>query len=318
MVKLIVDTDIGADCDDAGALAVMHKLADNGLCEILAITHCLSTQCGAAAIDAINRYYGRPDIPIGTLKKEGYYSSFFKNPEDRTYGNALQEEFETAYPPGAECEDAVVLLRRTLANAEDGSITFVSIGPFTVLRYLLESMPDKYSKLDGTELFNRKVKTLCSMGGYFAAEEITPYSDDLKYQYEYNITEDLESIWLAALMIDVPWVFAPVELGNKIITGDRMVMSHDKKNPVCRSYEIFTGKGRESWDLCTMLYAVSPEMDFWKLSAPGWVEISEKGFTRYRADESGKRYVLSAKNFEDIRILLDGMLEAKPANKSER
>lgn len=27
-VKVIFDTDIGSDCDDAGAMAVLHKLAD--------------------------------------------------------------------------------------------------------------------------------------------------------------------------------------------------------------------------------------------------------------------------------------------------
>ncbi len=35
-VHVILDTDIGSDCDDAGALAVLHALADRGEVEILA------------------------------------------------------------------------------------------------------------------------------------------------------------------------------------------------------------------------------------------------------------------------------------------
>jgi hypothetical protein len=33
-VKIIFDTDMHTDCDDAGALAILHTLADKGECEI--------------------------------------------------------------------------------------------------------------------------------------------------------------------------------------------------------------------------------------------------------------------------------------------
>jgi hypothetical protein len=35
-VRIILDTDMSGDCDDAGALALLHALADQGECEILA------------------------------------------------------------------------------------------------------------------------------------------------------------------------------------------------------------------------------------------------------------------------------------------
>ena len=37
-VKIIFDTDIGGDCDDAGALALIHRLCDKGEVELLAVT----------------------------------------------------------------------------------------------------------------------------------------------------------------------------------------------------------------------------------------------------------------------------------------
>jgi hypothetical protein len=38
-VRIIFDTDIGSDCDDAGALAVLHKLADKGEAKILGVIY---------------------------------------------------------------------------------------------------------------------------------------------------------------------------------------------------------------------------------------------------------------------------------------
>ena len=42
-VKIIFDTDIGWDCDDAGTLAMLHRLCDKGEAELLAVTHCFAT-----------------------------------------------------------------------------------------------------------------------------------------------------------------------------------------------------------------------------------------------------------------------------------
>ena len=55
--KIILDTDMGPDCDDAGALAVLHALADRGKASILGVMYCTSIPTGPACIDAINRFY---------------------------------------------------------------------------------------------------------------------------------------------------------------------------------------------------------------------------------------------------------------------
>ena len=44
--NIILDTDIGPDCDDAAALAMLNLYADQGLCRILGITHCTSNPYG--------------------------------------------------------------------------------------------------------------------------------------------------------------------------------------------------------------------------------------------------------------------------------
>src|SRR4051812_34212586 len=66
--RIIFDTDMETDCDDAGALAVLHALADLGECEILATVVSVRDPASAATVDAINRHYHRPALPIGMVK----------------------------------------------------------------------------------------------------------------------------------------------------------------------------------------------------------------------------------------------------------
>jgi len=60
---------MNGDCDDAGTLAMLHTLQDLGECNILAITTSWGGEVVPGAIDAINTYYGHPDIP--TFRLEG-------------------------------------------------------------------------------------------------------------------------------------------------------------------------------------------------------------------------------------------------------
>ena len=63
---VIFDTDMGSDCDDAGALAVLHALADAGEVRILGVIFSSGkNRYGVGTCDAINTYYGRGDLPLG-------------------------------------------------------------------------------------------------------------------------------------------------------------------------------------------------------------------------------------------------------------
>jgi len=77
-VSLIIDTDLGPDCDDAGALAVAHALEQRGEAKVLAVGYATSNPYGAPACDAINTYYGRGDCPVGTLKEGGFLEDSIK------------------------------------------------------------------------------------------------------------------------------------------------------------------------------------------------------------------------------------------------
>ena len=82
MENLIIDTDFGFDCDDAGALAVANILINEGKINILAVTHSVNKKIGCDAIKLINDYYGNPDIPVGVAERyalnvDEFYEEFY-------------------------------------------------------------------------------------------------------------------------------------------------------------------------------------------------------------------------------------------------
>jgi len=106
-VPIILDTDIGPDCDDAGAVAVLNALADRGEAKLLAMACCTSSEWGAPCVQAINTYYGRPDIPVGTCKREGFLT-------DSPYNGPVAREFPNTLKTGHAAPDARNLYREIL------------------------------------------------------------------------------------------------------------------------------------------------------------------------------------------------------------
>ena len=64
-VKVIFDTDMLTDFDDVGALACLHALADAGEAEILATVSSTRGNASVGAVQVINSYYGRGNLPVG-------------------------------------------------------------------------------------------------------------------------------------------------------------------------------------------------------------------------------------------------------------
>jgi len=155
-IKLIFDTDMANDCDDAGALAVLHALADKGEVEILGIVTNRKDpgNASAAAVDVINTFYGRPDIPLGT-DKDG---AKIKGSKPNGYTSALRDEFPHDCKPDDKMPDALDVYRKALADQPDGSVVICSVGALSNLEDLIRTAP---------ELVKAKVKQRFIMGGGF-------------------------------------------------------------------------------------------------------------------------------------------------------
>ncbi len=292
MPVILLDTDIGPDCDDVGALAMLLNMEKAGLCRLAAVTHCTSNPYGVGCIDAVCRHFGRTDMQIGTLKRQG----FLTDENCQRYNKAIVEEFPNRFGGNGTAEDAVRVLRRAIAE-ELGPVTIVAIGPLSNIGALVASPGDDISPLSGRELLRQKGVRLVSMGGGFGGPE-------------FNFAMDVPAT--ARVLGDWPGkaVFSIFETGVDIITGKNL-QNKGKTDPLTRAYALYSPQGRSSWDQTAAFYAVLGEDEMFSLSAPGWMGVLPDGRSLWRSSPEGRHYILSKKaSAEEIAAALDSWMEA--------
>ena len=109
--RLLLDTDIGPDCDDAGALAVLFSLQKTARFEIAGIVNCTSNPWGAGAIDAICTFYDAPGFPIGEFRRRPFL------PDCTKYNRVLAERFSPAFRRGDPFFDSAEVYKKALEGA---------------------------------------------------------------------------------------------------------------------------------------------------------------------------------------------------------
>jgi hypothetical protein len=243
-VNIIFDTDMGGDCDDVGALFILHGAVERGEARLLATMGCVSADAIAPALDGINTWFGRPEIPVGTLKDAGLLAG-------PHYTTELARRFPHRFPTGKDYPDAVALYRQILAKEPDGSVVIVAVGPLRNLANLLRSRPDGASGLDGSALVARKVKRLDVMGGNY------PPSASKK-DAEWNFKQDPASAALVASDWPTPILFNGE--GGSTLSGRRVTYEMPEHNPLTIAYKASASAGfardRLSWDPVSCLVTV--------------------------------------------------------------
>ncbi|MBN1902447.1 nucleoside hydrolase [Candidatus Sumerlaeota bacterium] len=308
--NIILDTDIGPDCDDAGALGILNALADAGEAEIIAVGHCTSSLWGAPCIDVINRYYGRNRIPIGTLNKKG----FLDDEQYASYNKPVSLKFPNRFASAPQSvPDAVDAYREALSQAADKSVTLAAIGPLPNLARLLDSPPDAFSSMNGRELVSAKASKLVIMGGSFPKQSPSPPSK------EWNFEMDPVSAAHVVNISPIPIYFTGFQVGAVILTGGRLVAEGSPDNPVRECYRLYphTDKGRRmSWDLTAVHFAVRGESPLWRIEGPGIVSVGSQGESSWIENPKGSHYLIRA-NAEPREIAeeLESLLLRTPARK---
>lgn len=300
-VALIFDTDIGNDVDDVLALGMIHALQSRGHCELLAVTVTKDHPLAGAFTDAVNTFYGKPDLPIGTVRngatrEQGKFNGL------ATVKNA---DGGWRYPhdlaSGSEAPEATGLLRRILAGRPDKSVVLVQVGFFTNYRRLLESKPDDISPLGGRELIEKKVRMLSVMAGSFQT-----IRDDNHY-LEYNVIKDIPSARVLAEKWPTPMVWSGFEIGitatypSVSIERDYDYVAH---HPLKDAYYLYNPPphDRPTWDLTSVLTAVWPDRDLFAFSVPGKVTVEDDGFTRFKPQKGGPHRFLILDDLRTARV----------------
>lgn len=287
-VKLIFDTDIGNDIDDALALAMLHTLVDRGEAELLAVTVNKDNPWAAVYVDVVNHFYGHPNIPIGTVRdgKTPDDGNFVRKVSERKAGSTFV--YPRSLESGSNAPEATGLLRRTLASQPDGSVVIVSVGFMTNIARLLDSAADKESSLTGKELVKRKVRLYVMMAGAFGQPS----------EPEYNVIFDIEAARQVFAQWPTPIVASGFEIGREILYPAQSIeedFAYAQNHPIAEAYRVFEKMpyDRPTWDLTAVLYAVRPERGYFGLSPTGTISLDEGKVTRFTPDESASHRYLT-------------------------
>lgn len=297
-VRIIFDTDMGNDIDDALALALLHAFESRGEAKLLAVTLTKDNRWAAPYVDLVNTFYGRGAIPIGVVRNG-------KTPEDSDMIRVPCEKKGAGGTPfyphdltdGRRAPEAIGLLRTVLSAEKDRAVTFVQVGFSTNLARLLDSAGDNHSPLAGRELVARKVRLLSVMAGQFPTGKP-----------EFNVKMDLPAARKLFAEWPTPIVVSGYEIGNSIlypahsIENDFRYVEH---HPIADSYRLYKKMpyDRPAWDPTAVLYAVRPERGYFSLSPAGRVQVDAEARTHFFPSSQGKHRYLIVNDLQRARIV---------------
>ena len=348
--KVIFDTDMLTDFDDVGALACLHALADAGECEILATVSCTRGNASVAAVEVINGYYGRGDLPVGCVKgmgvvgDHGARNGVKKTPEQiaeimrkgRGGGDGGHYKYRklaadypqwVKYPDSDDAPDANLVYRKALASAPDHSVVICSIGFLTNIRRLLESGPDDISPLDGKALVAKKVVKWVAMACKYPRGR------------EYNSRMDPESSRIALEQCPVPVVISDWEYGADLFAGRAIAEMKGPRNPV---KDVFAGNipsreqvakdparwqgscfgmgGRSAWDETAVLAAVRGEERYFNIHRGTYKMVGKDGDNVWVPDEAKGPHIRITEKLNKCEVgkVIDELICRKPRLKSAK
>ena len=298
--NIIFETDMGNDVDDALAIDMLYKYAKQGQIRFMAVMLNKEGQFPPQYIDLLNTWYEKKRIPIGVTGRSDQ-SIVAGNNYTQTICEKTDEQGKPLYKRSikdySKLLPAPKLYRKLLAKAKDHSVTIVSVGFSTNLALLLDSEADEYSPLSGRELVAKKVERLVTMVGNIGNPK----------HHEYNVVNDIPSCQKVYRDWPTPIYTSPFELGEQIkypahsIENDFGWAPH---HPIVDSYKAYLPniEDRPTWDLTAVLFAINPQ-DFFTVSSPGQITVTDEGSTLFKPQPEGTHYYLSVTPDQAHRIL---------------
>ena len=302
-VKVIFDSDMGPDFDDVGAITIFHALAAKGECEILATVASDGYQDIAPTLEVFNRYFGKPEIPVGAPGKDAPVIASSNHWNDSLIVKYLpQKKTNADYPSATE------VYRKALAAQPDGSVVIVTVGFLSNLETLLKSEPDQISKLSGKELVAKKVKKWVAMAGAF------PEGSEFNVKQHAKASEYVIKNW------PTPILFSGFEIGVKIMTGSKVASKGSKNSPVHWTYkyclETYDKKPvqtRNSWDHTAVLCAVRDPENYFYVVGNGTFICNPDGSNSWNPEKNSNHSFLVHKYpYQKIAGILDDLMLYEP------
>ena len=311
--RIILETDIGNDVDDALALDMLYKYLDAGDINLLGIMINKEGQYPAEYVDIMNTWYGY-QIPIGIIHNgadcENDATNYAKAVcliRNKNNEPAFKRSLQGGYD---QLPEAPTLYRKILAQQPDSSVTVISVGFSTNLARLLDTPADDISPLTGKELVAKKVKLLCTMAGCFNNPDL----------FEYNVVKDIP----AAKKVFSEWptrlVTSPFEVGIAINYPGNSIENDfgwAPMHPMVEAYKSYQQMpyDRPTWDLTSTLYSVEGP-SYFNVSPAGKINVTDKGATEFTPDAEGNRYYLTVDSIqaENIKQHFIQLITKQPAH----
>jgi hypothetical protein len=301
--NLIFDTDFGGDADDLGALAMLNHFENRKECNLLAVMVWSTEEYAVPAVDAVNHFYGNPDIPIGVRKDEKYVGEW-------TYSKSIADVFEHT-ETFESAPEATSLYRKILSKSKNKSIVIVAVGPLKNIEKLLHSKADSLSPLSGKELIESKVKEFVIMGGQFPEGE-----------KEWNFDGNMAGVTKYVISnLNVPITFLGYELGVEIKTG-AVFNTIDPNTPLYVGFmyfsqhapwvkENFVGKilDNSTFDQTAVLYAVRNGVGtFWSRVRGTCIPDDHGGNTWSSSDHRDHAYLKLMISNQDMEEIIEPLM----------
>ncbi len=286
---------MGSDCDDAGALALLHQYANQGKAEILACIYSSGkVPYGAGVIEAINIYYRRGDIPVGACQDND-----FGDPVDKMNAEKLVSDTHNF-------------------GQEDSSVTYITVGHTKGLYEIMISGPDEFSSLNGHELLDRKLQRWVALGGLNANN-----NQHNEFSRDWNFFFNETAGYTDYLLENFPVPVYIINAGSKVMTG-RSLKNTPENNIVRQAYNEWLGNfmnknlddQRPSWDLAAVYFAVEDTSRFLEYEEPGYLEFNpEKGSRWIESKEKSNHHYINQRPGTDSTFAryLNRMIALPPA-----
>ena len=287
-LKIIFDTDMGADVDDCIAMEVLYHYMDRGKVDLLGVLSSKREIESVMYLDILNTCAGHTEIPMGIVKTYPEEKYVMRH-KDFSYKIVQSGKHPRSLTDYESLPDGYKLARKLLAgNGGKRDITFVAVGASTNLRRLMESGPDEISPLTGMDLIKQNVCKLVIMAGDFHRE-----------QTEWNVKVDVPSARMILERWPSPVIISDHEIGyNMRIPLPRVRYNFGEKHPVTEAFEILLPTStmpmeRPLHDPAAVVFAVELCEKYASLSPLGTVTVCDDAMTRFHPDPAGdRRYIL--------------------------
>lgn len=303
---IIYDSDFGNDPGDVAALCVLHSLADNGECQIIAVGCATTNTDGPGATDAINTFYGRPDIPVGINKGTALDPGPYPGIWNKAIGGLWPNSFGTN---GSAAESATTLYRRLLGAAPPNSVTIICNGQLANLEALRASSADQNSGLSGTELLRQKVRKVVISGGDYPSGN------------EYNFYTDPTNASNFVNKAICPLRFNGYTVGNAVATGSGVTNILSANHPMRYAYDVWgfaenASTDRASWDQLGTIYGVrnvGQDGQYWRETAGGFNLVAPSGTNQWLTSSvKDQRYIIPQETTANMVALVSNLMYKTP------